>query len=80
MTLEPWLQRSLYARHGGVHFTQLAHTREINDFVRNLPEDQRDNLFEVIQALHNQGLIRIENDHEWTDAAGEIHPEERPGR
>lgn len=67
--------RSLHAKHGGVHFTQLATAQDINDFVRALPEDKRDSLFEVLQELDQQGLIRMNNDGEWTDVNGEIHPE-----
>ncbi len=67
-------ERQLYAKYGGVHFTQLAHVREINQFVRALPEDKRDNLFEVMQELDRNGLIRIENDSSWLDHEGEIHP------
>lgn len=66
--------RSLHARYGGVHFKQLAHARDINEFVRELPMEKRDNLFEVMQELHRAGLIQIENDGEWFDHEGEIHP------
>lgn len=65
--------RSLHAVHGGVHFTQIATVRDINDFVRNLPESQRDNLFEVIKALDEAGLIQIENDGELWNPYGEVH-------
>jgi len=67
-------ERSLHAKYGGVHFTQLAHTREINDFVKSLPDDKRDSLFEVLTELNNQGFIRIENDANWMDHEGEMHP------
>ncbi|MCF8565641.1 hypothetical protein LLE49_13030 [Alicyclobacillus tolerans] len=66
--------RELHSKYGGVHFTQLAHAREINDFVRTLPGDKKDSLFEVMQELHNHGYIRIENDGEWMDPGGEVHP------
>jgi hypothetical protein len=68
-------ERSLHSKYGGVHFTQLKHAREINDFVRTLPGDKRDNLFEVMQSLHNNGYIHIENDGHFMDPGGEIHPE-----
>jgi hypothetical protein len=64
----------MQSKYGGVHFTQLKHAREINDFVRTLPESKRDSLFEVMQELDNQGYIRIENDSHWTDHEGEVHP------
>ncbi len=68
-------KRSLHAKYGGVHFTQLVHTRQINQFVRALSENKRDNLFEVIQELDKNGLIRIENDGHWLDHEGEDHPQ-----
>lgn len=68
------MERSLFAKHGGVHFTQLASTREINEFVRDLPQDQRDSIFEVMHELHRSGYIRINNDGAWIDPDGEIHP------
>ncbi|WAH39323.1 hypothetical protein NZD86_22520 [Alicyclobacillus dauci] len=69
------LERSLYARYGGVHFTQQAPAQDINEFVRSLPNDKRDSLFEVLQELDTAGLIRIENDQHWHDPYGEAHPE-----
>lgn len=71
-----WLQseRSLHAKYGGVHFTQLKHAREINHFVRMLPEEKKDSLFEVMQELHSHGYIDIENDGQFMDPGGEIHP------
>lgn len=68
-------ERSLHANHGGVHFTQLAHARDINEFVRTLSADKKDSLFEVMQALHENGYIRIENDGEFIDPVGQIHPD-----
>lgn len=68
------VERSLHAKYGGVHFTQLAPVQEINDFVRRLPENQRDSIFEVMQSLHQSGLIRVENDHDWLNPEGEVHP------
>jgi hypothetical protein len=67
-------ERSLHSKYGGVHFTQLKHAREINDFVRTLPAEKKDSLFEVMQELHNQGYIEIENDGAFMDPGGEIHP------
>ncbi len=68
-------ERSLHSKHGGVHFTQIGQAEEINNFVKSLPDEKRDSLFEVMQELHNQGLIRIENDEEWMDPSGEQHPD-----
>jgi hypothetical protein len=67
-------ERSLHAKYGGVHFVQLRHAREINEFVRQLPEDKKDSLFEVIQELDHHGYIRVVNDGDWMDPDGEIHP------
>lgn len=75
MTLEPWLQRSLHAKYGGLHFTQLAEARAINEFVQALPEDKRDNLFEVLQELNQAGLIKVDNDGEFVDPYGESSPD-----
>lgn len=69
------LRRSLYAKYGGVHFTQQAPTQDINDFVRQLSSDKRDSLFEVLGALNEAGLIHVENDQHWLDPQGEIHPD-----
>jgi hypothetical protein len=68
------LHRSLYARYGGVHFTQEAAAQDINNFVRTLPASKRDNLFEVLHELDQAGLIHIKNDQEFLDPEGEMHP------
>lgn len=68
------LKRQLYAKYGGVHFVQTAPAQDINDFVRSLPADKRDSLFEVLHELDEAGLIEIRNDENWTDPYGEIHP------
>jgi hypothetical protein len=73
--VDPHLQRSLHAKFGGVHFVNLVPQRQINAFVRELPSDKRDSLFEVMHVLDENGLIQILNDEQWTDAEGEIHPE-----
>lgn len=70
--------RSLHAKYGGVHFTQLATAQDINNFVKTLPEEKRDSLFEVMEELHNQGYIRIENDESWMDAHNDIQPSNDP--
>lgn len=67
-------ERSLHAKYGGVHFTQLVPDKQINEFVRALPEDKRDSIFEVMQELDKQGYIRLENDAQFVDHEGEIHP------
>lgn len=67
-------ERSLHSKYGGVHFTQLAPVKEINDFVRGLPEEKRDSIFEVMHELDKSGLIHIENDSHFVDPEGEVHP------
>lgn len=61
-----------FARHGGVHFQSNRPPEEINAYVRNLPADKRDSLFEVLQELNRAGLITLYNDEVWTDGEGEI--------
>lgn len=68
------MQRSLYAKFGGVHFVNLVPQRQINEFVRDLPGTKRDSLFEVMQELDQGGLIKILNDEQWIDPEGEVHP------
>jgi hypothetical protein len=62
-----------YARHGGVHFTQKASPEEINQFVKNLPSDKRDSLFEVLDELNQAGMIEITNDGQFADPHGNLH-------
>ncbi|ARU60645.1 hypothetical protein CBW65_05765 [Tumebacillus avium] len=62
-----------YARHGGVHFTQKASPEEINNFVKNLPEDRRESLFEVLDELNSAGMIQIQNDGVFSDPYGNLH-------
>ena len=68
------VERSLHAKYGGVHFTQLQPAQAINEFVRALPEDKRDSIFEVMQELDRAGYIRLGNDEAWFDPEGEQHP------
>jgi hypothetical protein len=62
----------LFAQHGGVHFTNNVSPEEINNFVRQLPAGKRDSLFEVLQALNEDGLITIYNDHVFVDGEGKL--------
>lgn len=68
------VERSLHAKYGGVHFRQLKPTQEINEFVRSLPEQQRESIFEVMQELDQHGYIHLENDGALIDPEGEVHP------
>ena len=64
--------RDHFARHGGVHFENNKTPEEINEFVRNLPAGRRENLFEVLQELNQNGYITVLNDHVFTDGSGNI--------
>jgi len=46
-------------RFGGVRFENLVPPQEINRFVRELPEEKRNSLFQVIQELRDAGLIEV---------------------
>lgn len=50
-----------FIKYGGMKFEQNASAEEINKFVRDLPEYQKDSLFEVSQALNDEGLISLLN-------------------
>lgn len=62
-----------FARHGGVHFTQKASNEQINNFVRQLSDDKRDSLFEVLGELNQAGLIQLQNDGQFADGNGVDH-------
>lgn len=64
--------KELFAKHGGVHFINQAPAEEINRFVRELPEEKRESLFEVLSALDEAGLIQIQNDGIFADGEGKI--------
>ncbi|NLJ74046.1 MAG: hypothetical protein GX331_03545 [Firmicutes bacterium] len=48
-----------HIKYGGVRFVNNASPEEINNFVRNLPEHQKDSLFEVVRLLDQEGLITL---------------------
>lgn len=52
-----------HIKYGGVRFYNNVSPKEINMFVRDLPSDKKDSLFEVIHELEKEGLITIENGH-----------------
>jgi hypothetical protein len=62
-----------YAQFGGTHFVNNVPPEEINQFVRQLPMDKRDSLFEVLTELNNKGLITVQNDGIFADGHGEIN-------
>lgn len=59
-----------FVKYGGISFTNNASPEEINSYVRNLPNDQRDSLFEVVKELDKAGLITLD-DSKLTTSAGE---------
>ncbi|WP_227874322.1 hypothetical protein [Tumebacillus algifaecis] len=71
--MAPNISQDCYARHGGVHFTQKASAEEINRYVKNLPEDRRESLFEVLDELSSAGMIQIQNDGQFSDPHGNLH-------
>jgi hypothetical protein len=62
-----------YARHGGVHFTQNRSAEEINNYIREMPGDKRESLFEVLDELNKAGMITIQNDGVFADPYGNLH-------
>jgi uncharacterized protein (DUF2461 family) len=51
-----------YLKYGGVKFWNNVPPEEINRFVRNLPPEKKDSLFEVVQILEREGLITLDRD------------------
>ncbi|PWK16379.1 hypothetical protein [Tumebacillus permanentifrigoris] len=64
--------QDFYANHGGVHFTQNVPAEQINNFVRELSSEKRDNLFEVLDELEQAGMITLYNDGQLADGSGHI--------
>ncbi|HHX01538.1 MAG TPA: DUF3684 domain-containing protein [Firmicutes bacterium] len=48
-----------HLKYGGVSFTNNVPPEQINDFVRNLPDEDKDSLFEVVTKLRDAGLITL---------------------
>ena len=48
-----------HLKFGGVSFKNNVSPEEINEFVRNLPESERDSLFEVVNKFRDAGLITL---------------------
>lgn len=55
-----------YVKYGGVRFINNASPQEINRYVRELPPEDRESLFEVIKILHDEGLITVLEDEPMT--------------
>lgn len=48
-----------YLKFGGVSFENNVSPEEINKFVRDLPEHDKNSIFEVVSKLKNAGLINV---------------------
>ncbi|QKG85781.1 hypothetical protein GXN76_15855 [Kroppenstedtia pulmonis] len=70
--MEDFNQEGHFARHGGVHFSPNVPAEQINQFVKDLPEHQRDSFYEVLKQLSQEGLITLHNDGLFADGEGNI--------
>ncbi|OYD07958.1 hypothetical protein [Paludifilum halophilum] len=61
-----------YARHGGTRFSPNAPAEEINQFVRELPEERKETFYELLKELSEAGLITLHNDGVLADGEGEV--------
>lgn len=50
-----------YVKYGGMKFVNNVPPAEINEFVRNLPAEKRESLFEVVHELDRAGLISLDD-------------------
>lgn len=64
--------RRHFARHGGAQIEYNAPAEEINAFARQLPAEQRESMYEVLQALSQNGLITVVNEGVFADGEGNI--------
>mgnify|MGYP000356459582 FL=1 len=48
-----------HLKYGGVSFVNNVSPEEINRFVRDLPSEDKDSLFEVVNKLKEAGLITV---------------------
>lgn len=49
----------MYLKYGGVRFINNVPPREINRFVRELPDEKRSSMYEIAKELCDHGLITI---------------------
>ncbi|MFC7440127.1 hypothetical protein [Laceyella putida] len=61
-----------FARHGGTHFRANVSEQEINAYVRSLPEEKRESMYEVMKELAAAGKITLLNDGVLADGEGRI--------
>ena len=62
----------LFAEHGGVHYRTNVPKQQINLYVRSLPENKRQSMFQVMKELESAGMITIYNDGLFADGNGEV--------
>lgn len=48
-----------YLKFGGVAFETLADPKEINQYVENLSDEDRESLYEVALELEKKGMIKL---------------------
>lgn len=61
------MTKEKFVKYGGVKFHNNVEPKEINEFVRALPSDKKDSLYEVIKELENAGLITLEHEFSTID-------------
>ncbi len=61
-----------FARHGGVHYQTNVNKEQINLYVRSLPENRRQSMYQVMKELEAAGMITVINDGVLTDGEGKI--------
>ncbi len=53
------MPRVKFLKFGGVRFKPLVDTKVINSYVNNLPENRRENMYEVAKELVDHNMIKI---------------------
>lgn len=53
------MPKEKFLKFGGMKFKALANPKEINNYVRNLPEGRRTSMFEVAKELADKGMIEF---------------------
>lgn len=55
------MPKDQHVKFGGVKFENNVSPSEINEFVKNLPDSERQSLFKVIKRLEENGLITVDD-------------------
>ena len=50
-----------FVKYGGIKFINNVSPAKINKYVRELPENQRHSLFQVVRRLDRDGLISLDD-------------------